>query len=298
MFIMMKIASFINYAKLEFMGKEHREFPKILEVLKDNPRGMSVKQISEAIGVNRISVGHYLEILLLLGEVDMETYGQAKVFFLSKRIPINAMMDLTSDAVLMLNEEKKIVSTNEKMSALLGIENNFQGIDAEKIIYEKLLIDISELIDSGIEGEKVSKEITISVSGEEQYFQMKIIPTVFSDGSSGITIIFVDITDYKKSLIALAESENKLLTLIQKLSDFLNYVDEYEKINADIRNPLQAIVGLTDLEGGKIANRVYDEALEIDKSLRELDIGWREAENIRDFIRKYVAINNILLNAA
>ncbi|WP_157202184.1 hypothetical protein [Methanoplanus limicola] len=198
----------------------------------------------------------------------------------------------------MLNEEKKIVSTNEKMSALLGIENNFQGIDAEKIIYEKLLIDISELIDSGIEGEKVSKEITISVSGEEQYFQMKIIPTVFSDGSSGITIIFVDITDYKKSLIALAESENKLLTLIQKLSDFLNYVDEYEKINADIRNPLQAIVGLTDLEGGKIANRVYDEALEIDKSLRELDIGWREAENIRDFIRKYVAINNILLNAA
>jgi len=64
------------------MSKEHREFPKIIEVLKENPRGMLVKQISEAIGVNRISVGHYLEILLLLGEVDMETYGQAKVFFL------------------------------------------------------------------------------------------------------------------------------------------------------------------------------------------------------------------------
>ena len=57
-------------------------------------------------------------------------------------------------------------------------------------------------------------------------------------------------------------------------------------------------MGLTDLEGGKIANRVYDEALEIDKSLRELDIGWREAENIRDFIRKYVTINKLSLNAA
>ena len=297
MFVMVKIASFINYTKLELMGKEHREFPKIIEVLKENPRGMSVKQISEAIGINRISVGHYLEILLLLGEVDMETYGQAKVFFLSKRIPIHAMMDLTSDAVLVLNEEKKIVSTNKRMFTLLGIGDHFQGLEAEKILSEKLLIDVSEYIDSAMEGEEITKEIAISLFGKEQYFRMKVIPTVFSDGSAGITIIFVDITDYKKSLIALSESENKLLTLIQKLSDFFNYIDEYDKINADIRNPLQTIVGLTDLEGGKTANHVYNEALEIDKALRELDIGWKEAENIRDFIRKYVKINDFKLNA-
>jgi len=267
------------------MSKEHREFPKIIEVLKENPRGMLVKQISEAIGVNRISVGHYLEILLLLGEVDMETYGQAKVFFLSKRVPIHAMMDLTSDAVLVLNEDKKIVSTNKKMFTLLGIGDKYQGLEAEKTLNEKLFIDISELIDSALAGEEVSKEILISVSGKEGYFRIKIIPVVFSDGSAGTTIIFVDITDYKESLIALAESENKLLTLIQNFSHFFNSIDEYEKINADIRNPLQTIVGITDLEGGTTANDVYKEASDIDKALKELDIGWKEVEHLRDFIK-------------
>jgi len=267
------------------MSKEHREFPKIIEVLKENPRGMLVKQISEAIGVNRISVGHYLEILLLLGEVDMETYGQAKVFFLSKRVPIHAMMDLTSDAVLVINEDKKIVSTNKKMFTLLGIGDKFQGLEAEKTLNEKLFLDISELIDSALDGEEISKEILISVSGKEGYFRIKIIPIVFSDGSAGTTIIFVDITDYKESLIALEESENKLFTLIQNFSSFFNSIDEYEKINADIRNPLQTIVGLTDLEGGTTANNVYKEAIDIDKALKELDIGWKEVEHLRDFIQ-------------
>ena len=72
------------------------------------------------------------------------------------------------------------------MFTLLGIGDNFQGFEAEKILSEKLLLDVSELINSAVEGEKVSKEITISVSGEEQYFQMKVIPTVFSDGSEGL----------------------------------------------------------------------------------------------------------------
>ncbi|MCK4269581.1 MAG: hypothetical protein KAW93_03795 [Methanogenium sp.] len=223
--------------------------------------------------------------MLLLGEVDMETYGQAKVFFLSKRVPIHAMMDLTSDAVLVINEDKKIVSTNKKMFTLLGIGDKYQGLEAEKTLNEILFFDISELIDSALHGEEVSKEIFISVSGKEGYFRVKIIPIVFSDGSAGTTIIFVDITDYKESLRALAESENKLLSLIQNFSGFFNSIDEYEKINADIRNPLQTIVGITDLEGGTTADDVYKEAIDIDRALKELNIGWKEVEYLRDFIQ-------------
>lgn len=274
------------------MGDDHRDFSKIIEILNDNPRGMSVKQISEAIGVNRISVGHYLEIMLISGQVDMESYGQAKVFYQSKRIPMFAMMDYTSDSVLVISDKYNIIRANKNFLELINYqEKKTEGINCQDI-FKKLNVDIKDYVSKASEEGEIIEEISINKRNKHYYFRIKIIPTVFTEGSPGFTIVMENITDYKKSLDALKVSEVKLKELVQNIGKFLGNIKDLEKTNADIRNPLQTIVGLTDLEGGRTADLVYNQAIEIDNKLKEIDIGWKEADNIREFLKKYAEIKD------
>lgn len=271
------------------MKENHEGLKKILEILKQNPRGMSVTQITEKIGMNRITVGHYLEILRTSGEVDMETYGQSKVYFISQRMPISALMNLSSDYVIVLNNGLNIVQINNNAISLLKLRKE-DAID--KNIHEILPIlnteiDLQQKIEQSLNGEEVAEEIRILKDTEEFFFKMKIIPTVFTNGSPGITIILKDITEYRKSIHALRESEQKFRELLRNISELLVKIENISELNDQIRNPLQVIVGIADLEDVEMANQIKEQAQEIDTIIRQLNIGNIEAENIRNFFKKY-----------
>ena len=271
------------------MKENHEGLTKILEILKQNPRGMSVTQITEIVGMNRITVGHYLDILRTSGEVDMETYGQSKVYFISHRVPISAMMNLSSDYVIVLNNTLKIVQVNSNIISLLHCRKE-EIID--KNIKEVLLplntgIDLQPKIDQALNGDEVTEEIRILKETEELFFKMKVIPTVFADGSPGITIILEDITEYRKSMKALQESEQKFRELLKNISELLVKVEHIAELNDQIRNPLQVIIGITDLENVEMTDQIKEQASEIDSIIRQLNIVNIEAENIRSFFKKY-----------
>ena len=271
------------------MKENHEGLTKILEILKKNPRGMSVTQITEIIGMNRITIGHYLDVLRTSGEVDMETYGQSKVYFISHRVPISAMMDLSSDYVIVLNNTLKIVQVNNNIISLLHrskdeiIDENIQDI----LLPFNTGIDLQAKINQALDGEEVTEDIKILKETEELFFKMKVIPTVFADGSPGITIILEDITEYKKSIKALQESEQKFRELLKNISELLVKVEHISELNDQIRNPLQVIIGITDLENLETADQIKEQANEIDSIIRQLNIGNIEAENIRMFFKKY-----------
>ncbi|NYT05390.1 MAG: PAS domain S-box protein [Methanomicrobiales archaeon] len=67
-------------------------------------------------------------------------------------------------------------------------------------------------------------------------------------------------------------------------------IEQMAVLNDQIRNPLQTIVGLADLQGGSIAEKVYEQAQEIDAIIRRLDIGWVESTKIREFLVKHYGI--------
>jgi PAS domain S-box-containing protein len=64
-------------------------------------------------------------------------------------------------------------------------------------------------------------------------------------------------------------------------------MEQFAILNDHIRNPLQAIVGLVDLEGGPLADKIVSQAAEIDTIIKRLDIGWLESKKISDFLRKH-----------
>ena len=71
------------------MQDYQHELGQIRELLKKNTDGMSVTDLSKALGKNKNTVGRYLDILLISGQVDMRTYGMAKVYTLSQRVPLS-----------------------------------------------------------------------------------------------------------------------------------------------------------------------------------------------------------------
>ena len=76
------------------MQDYQHELMRIRELLKKDPDGMSITDLSKLSGKNKSTVGRYLDILLISGQVDMRTYGMTKVFTLSQRVPLSAMLQL------------------------------------------------------------------------------------------------------------------------------------------------------------------------------------------------------------
>jgi predicted transcriptional regulator len=68
----------------------------IKDLLKKNPQGLSITEIVGAVNINRNTAGRYLENLLVSGQVDMRRFGMAKIYMLSQRVPLSAVLSISS----------------------------------------------------------------------------------------------------------------------------------------------------------------------------------------------------------
>lgn len=189
---------------------------RIKELLKDHPRGMNVTEIAREIGMNRISVAKYLEMLVVSGHIDVKAFGPSKVYFLSNRLPISGMLSLSSDFIIILDKDLRIVNVNDKF-----IE--FTKARRDDILYQRIStlsfpLDFEPPIMSNIVDALNGRESAIEAyhkhKGKDRFFNIKFIPLVFDDGQKGLTILFEDITDRKNAEYALYKTE-EFLRLIQ-----------------------------------------------------------------------------------
>lgn len=176
------------------------QLAKIIKALKDSSRGMTVTQISKKIKLNRNSVAKYLEVLLISGNVEMSAYGPAKVFFISQRVPLSAMIDFSSDYILILDRDLKIIQVNDNFLKLVNSES--ESLVGQKLENTNLpafnTADLKSKLNAALNGKRVNQEIECSIEGTRYYCNLKIIPTTFDDGLPGVTMILEDITERKR----------------------------------------------------------------------------------------------------
>jgi PAS domain S-box-containing protein len=210
---------FIKY--IDTMDGYKQEIEEIKRILQENPKGMTVTDISRKIKINRNSVAKYLDIMRISGQVEMITFGPAKVFFPSRRVPINDMLNYTSDYIIVFDADLKITMINN--SFLNFLSTNRQNIIGQTInetllkIFEEnseILIAIKEAID----GKRYDQEIDLKDKGERIFFLVKIVPTTFEDGRTGGTIVIKNNTDHKIAEHALRESQTNFKNLLKKIN--------------------------------------------------------------------------------
>jgi PAS domain S-box-containing protein len=210
------------------MNEFSEEIAIILETLKVNPRGMSVTDIAQAIGVNRNTVSRYLDMLLISGQAEMKIYGKAKVFFLSQRVPISAMLDFSSEMVIILDRQFSIIQVNDAVCTFAGEEKEAiigRGLRNSPLAAFDHPVIIAK-IKEAIGGSEVVEELRFLRVDEELFFRFQIVPTVFNNGSPGVTLILEDITEQKRSEEALRQSEMTYRTLVEEINDVIWNIDE------------------------------------------------------------------------
>ena len=210
------------------MDSYAEELSRVIEILKENPRGLSVTDIAAQISVNRNTVSRYLDMLRISGQVDMKMYGKAKVFFISQRAPISAMINFSSDMVAVIDSDMAVAQVNDSLCSFLGIER--ADIIGKELRNSPLVgFDhplINERIKSALEGEESSDEIRIMKVDEEKHFKIRLIPTVMNDSSPGVTITLEDITKRKKAEEALRSSERNYRSLVEEINDAIWDLDD------------------------------------------------------------------------
>jgi len=201
------------------MNDYEHEFAQIKKILQQNPKGMTVTDISRKIKVNRNSVAKYLYIMRISGHVEMITFGPAKVFFPTKRVPVTNLINYTSDYIIIYDDSYNIVIINDAFLKLINIKR--KELIGQKVPNTLSVIfdDDSELLlamEEALIGRDFSKEYYFEGLGEKFCLMVKIKPTTFEDGKNGATIIIKNISGRINAEKSLKESEKKLQRFLKK----------------------------------------------------------------------------------
>lgn len=182
---------------------------------------MTVTDISREIDINRNSVAKYLDILLISGHAEMMTFGPAKVFFPSSRIPLSALLNITHEYIVMLDKELRFFQVNENLLRFLGITRNTiigQHIEGSSLS----LFQTPDLVQNArraLNGKEFTIEKRFVHESGTVYLRIKLIPTTFDDGEPGVTLIIEDITDRKTT-------EEKMKQAIQEWETTFNTITD------------------------------------------------------------------------
>jgi len=203
------------------MDSYQQEILLIKRILKENPKGMTVTDISRKIKINRNSVAKYLDIMRISGYVEMITFGPAKVFFPSRRVPINNMLNYTSDFILVCDKNLRINTINNSFLDFLKIKKDEiigQNINNTILVIFKENKDVCQAITNALDGKDPCEGIDFKSEKENVYFKIKVIPITFEDGSHGVSLIISNVTYHKIAEKALRESQDNFKELLKKIN--------------------------------------------------------------------------------
>jgi PAS domain S-box-containing protein len=250
------------------MEDQADEISRIRSILMDNPKGSTIEEIAKKLPLNRTSTAKYLNTLLISGQAEMRTFGRAKVFTLSQRVPFSQMLNLSSDLLLVLDQNLIINQVNEPFIRLFGIPR--ETLIDQPLIRSPFMPYLSDdnlsLIREAARGAEHIQIDRIEINGQGYFFKIKLIPLVFDQGAQGLAVILEDITELKKyqqhleQIVEQRTLELKITNekLVKEIDERRQVENALHQINAklnmvssiarhDILNRLTVIYGIISL---------------------------------------------------
>ncbi|WP_321507429.1 PAS domain S-box protein [uncultured Methanoregula sp.] len=211
---------------------EGDEATRIRAVLRNHPQGLSIKEISFEVSMSRNSVAKYLEVLMASGQLDLRHVGNAKLYTLSRRIPVGSIINHTGELIIVLDDNLRVVQASDSFCA-------FTGLPRADIHDARLSSLPAPILSAAEEGEllplmhggpTLKKEIRVVRNGDEVFFSGRFIPALLGNGVTAVTCILEDITERVRAERATRERDQLLHTIFHIPTAPQFYIDRNHKV--------------------------------------------------------------------
>jgi PAS domain S-box-containing protein len=125
-------------------------------------------------------------------------------------------------------------------------------------------------------GKQMNKVIPFTLDENEYWFDLHAIPA--SDNTAlrhGIILVIHDVT---------VQVELEMETRKAGLNRIEENMEKFQVLNDQIRNPLQVLTGLIDMDDSPYKGRYFEQIKIIDQVIRDFDEAWIRSEKVRKFL--------------
>jgi PAS domain S-box-containing protein len=205
---------------------------KIMDLIRDHPLGMNIKEIAGSVCMSRNSAAKYLEVLTATGHLEVRQIGNAKLYYLSNRVPVRNILKLTKEMIVILDRHMRIVQSSDSFTDFIGsAEEQVLGSRLSRlavpVLSEKEESDLAVVLHGG---PALTREIRLEKSGTPVYLATRFIPVVLDGGDPGVTGLFANITEQRQAQLALMEHERTLSAILRLSPTPTFLIDRNHKI--------------------------------------------------------------------
>jgi len=177
------------------MADYQENLEKILGLLKDNPRGLNIREIAELIGMSRISIAKYLDVLAAEGKIEVRTMGKAKIFYVIQVSTPPSLLNRIPSMILVLGADARIIQANDHFLTYYSLTQEMvfgQPLSAVPagILREPVFL---RALDDVIRTGAPVTGLNVTVPPDNGTFTITVKPTPPANDRSGIIVIINEI---------------------------------------------------------------------------------------------------------
>ncbi|HOT03419.1 MAG TPA: helix-turn-helix domain-containing protein [Methanolinea sp.] len=188
---------------------ERGEIDRIRELLQQHPKGLTIEEVAQELGINRSTASKYLNSLVISGAATIRKLGPAKLFYLRELIPLHQLFNCTRDCLVVIDSDLVIHEINE--NALKFFKTRTDQVKGFNALHTPVAPLFDQETCQVIEKfpETGGSELESEIMTEQGIctIRKKVVPLLFQSGNQGAGIIFEAIPAGESSSDTLVSSE-------------------------------------------------------------------------------------------
>ncbi|WP_292727927.1 PAS domain S-box protein [Methanoculleus sp.] len=188
-------------------------------------------------------------------------------------------LESSTNGILIADLTGTVMYANRSFASMFGYGEggaitgrNLEGFFADPTVGEKIT---GHLLDN-----RTIVEETIGLRDNGSPFHIQVSGSVVQDNTRQPLCIMLIVMDITERILA-EQMRRETYAQIEK------NIEQFAVLGDHIRNPLQVIVGYAEMIDDPLVAKILDQSCRIDGIVTELDRGWVESANVRQFLRKH-----------
>jgi PAS domain S-box-containing protein len=189
-------------------------------------------------------------------------------------------IDALQDGIIVLDRDNYCRICNVVLRRWHGYEtgpDELVGRRITEIFPDPQSIDPTDIDEVFASGTPLVRSLPVNIAQREFPAQISIIPVLEGQTVTHAVIVIRDLTEHER----LEDLKKETFKAIEQ------FTVQFAVLNDQIRNPLQIILGLVELDGGPNSREIARQVDEIDSIVKQLDQGWIESAKIKTFLQKH-----------